>query len=404
MAKSVWYISKYFAPETEDSPGGRGWLLMEELAKQGYRPTVFTSDSNQLIEPPKLDGRTYTYQYKGVQLIWLKTLKYLNAKSIRRVMSWVHFEWNILRLDKSKLTPPNTVIASSLSLLSIFNGLILKNRYGCKLVFEVRDIWPLTLTEEGGFSKKNPFVRALAWVEKLAYRKSDAIIGTMPNLKEHVDSVIDTNTTVYCIPMGVPPVSNRIQESLDESFKSQYFSQETFKVVHAGTVGITNALDTLFEAAEKLKLDSRFEFFIVGDGPLKKNYQAQFAHLTNVTFVPKVKKTQVQAVLNFCDVVYFSVFPSKVWNYGQSLNKVVDYMLSGKPIVASYSGYPSMIDEAGCGSFVAANNVGALVQILQRYEKMSVAQRSAIGERGKVWIEENRSYPKLASELAKIIE
>ena len=40
---------------------------------------------------------------------------------------------------------------------------------------------------------------------------------------------------------------------------------------------------------------------------------------------------------------------SKVWDYGQSMNKIVDYMMAGKPVVASYSGYPSMLNEAGSG-------------------------------------------------------
>ena len=34
------------------------------------------------------------------------------------------------------------------------------------------------------------------------------------------------------------------------------------------------------------------------------------------------------------------------------MNKVVEYMLAGKPILASYSGHPSMINEAACGTFI----------------------------------------------------
>lgn len=66
----------------------------------------------------------------------------------------------------------------------------------------------------------------------------------------------------------------------------------------------------------------------------------------NLIFAPKVQKQMVQSVLARCDLVYFSVHVSTVWRFGQSLNKVIDYMLSGKPIIASYTGYPSMINEA----------------------------------------------------------
>jgi len=243
----------------------------------------------------------------------------------------------------------------------------------------------------------------LAWVEKLAYRKSDVIIGTMPNLKEHVASVSKTNVPVHCIPMGVPSSSYLTQEPLKPDFKDKYFAKDTFKVMHAGTIGITNALGTFLKTAEALQSDPRFEFFLVGDGPLKKEYQEKYSHLSNLIFVPKVNKKQVQSVLACSDIVYFSVFPSKVWDYGQSLNKVVDYMHSGKPIIASYSGYPSMINEAGCGSFVPSNDVDVLINELCRYAEMPREDLVSIGQKGKTWIEKNRSYQQLASDLANIL-
>ena len=53
-----------------------------------------------------------------------------------------------------------------------------------KLVFEVRDIWPLTLTEEGGFSSLNPLIIILRAIELVGYRFSDLVVGTMPGLKK----------------------------------------------------------------------------------------------------------------------------------------------------------------------------------------------------------------------------
>ena len=203
MKRTVWYISKYFDPKTTVSPGGRGWFLVEGLAGVGVDPVVITSDSNQLIEPPALDRKVTQETRDGVTLLWLKTMKYRSAKSIRRIFSWLHFEWNILTFDKSCLPKPEVIVVSSLSLLSVLSGLLLKRKYNCRLVFEVRDIWPLTLVEEGGFGKRNPFVLALSFVERLGYTRSDAIIGTMPNLSEHVRDVSGADTPVTFVPMGI---------------------------------------------------------------------------------------------------------------------------------------------------------------------------------------------------------
>lgn len=403
MQKTLWYISKYFAPMTEKSPGGRGWFLMDALQKKGYKPVVITSDSNALIDNPGLIADVEIETKNGVDIVWLKTYKYHVAKSLKRILSWFHFEWNLFFLNKNTLPKPDAIVVSSLSLLSIVNGLWLKKKYSCRLIFEIRDIWPLTIVEEGGVSKYNPFVLFLSVLEKLGYKYSDEIIGTMPNLIQHVDSVVKKAVPVHCVPMGISSEHLSNQVSIGSDYLEEYLSDNKLKVVHAGTVGITNALDVFFETAKRLKDNEGIQFIIVGDGPLLSEYKRKFDSCGNIKFAPKVDRNQVQSVLSYADVVYFSVFPSKVWEYGQSLNKVIDYMLSGTPVLASYSGYPSMINEANCGYFVPSCDADALAQKLLEIQGMSPKQRSEIGARGKQWLMENRSYDKLADNFAKIV-
>jgi glycosyltransferase involved in cell wall biosynthesis len=111
----------------------------------------------------------------------------------------------------------------------------------------------------------------------------------------------------------------------------------------------------------------------------------------------------VQAVLAQGDLLYFSVHDSKVWDYGQSLNKVIDYMLAAKPVVASYNGYPSMINESGCGVFVPANDVGALATAVLDMKSRSEEERSLMGSLGREWLLQNRNYSKLASDYLSIL-
>ena len=81
---------------------------------------------------------------------------------------------------------------------------------------EVRDIWPLVIIENGGFSKYNPFVLLLSFVEWLGYNySSDEIVGTVPNLKEHVQNILGKDKHVTCIPMGI---SNELEISKNSTF------------------------------------------------------------------------------------------------------------------------------------------------------------------------------------------
>jgi lipopolysaccharide/colanic/teichoic acid biosynthesis glycosyltransferase len=373
----IWYVSKYVAPPAKVGAGGRGYLIMREFARMGYQCVIITSDSNQLTEVPVLEEPYLFQEVDGLRLCWVRTMKYTGAKSLRRILSWLDFEWRLGRLPKDRLPAPDVVIVSSLSLLTILNGFLLRRRYGCRLVLEIRDIWPLTITEEGGFSRWNPLVLGLGFIEKLGYRYADAIVGTMPNLGEHVAGVLGRPKTTHCIPMAVDEAALGPGEALPADYVETYIPKGKFIVAHAGTIGITNALDTMLDCAEAMKDDPRVHFLVVGEGDLRVHYQRKYAHLPNLTFAPRVPKQMVQSVLSHCDLLYFSVHVSTVWRYGQSLNKVIDYMLAGKPVVASYTGYPSMINEADCGTYVPAGDIDALRREVLRYAAMDAARRDA---------------------------
>lgn len=403
MSKAIWYVTKYFSPKTINSPGGRGWFLVDEMQRVGYQVVVISSDSNNLVDLPVLSKRVTLQDKDGVKIVWLKTMKYSVAKSLRRILSWFHFEWNLFWLNKSQLPRPDVVIISSLSLLTIINGLLMRFKYKSRLVFEVRDIWPLTIVEEGGFSNGNLFVRGLAWLERLAYRKSDAIVGTMPNLVAHVRQKLGVERPVFCVPMGVSQGHLNGVVDVPADYAERYLSSSKFKVVHAGTIGITNALDVFFNAARAMRERTDVEFIIVGDGALKQSYQNQYGDLPNLVFAPKVPRDMVQSVLEKGDLLYFSVHDSRVWDYGQSLNKVIDYMLAAKPVVASYNGYPSMIDESGCGIFIPANNTDALVTAILEMKSSERETLEQMGAQGRAWLLQNRSYSKLAGDYLDIL-
>lgn len=400
----IWYISKYVTPPGSGSVGSRGYHLMRELAARGHDVTVITSTSNHLSDTPDIDSLYRVDHRDGIRLLWIRTLPFTGAKSIRRVLSWLHFEAGVLRVPSSAIGRPDIVIASSLSLFTVLSGLVLRRRHGARFVFEVRDIWPLTIVEEGGFSRKNLLVRSLGAIERLGYKRADAIVGTMPNLGEHVREVVGAERVAHCIPMGYVEQPDSVCE-LPDAYKDAMIPEGKILIGYAGTIGITNALDALFEAAAALKDDPTIHFVIVGDGDLRRDYQQRYSHLRNITFVGRVPRESIPRVLDEFDILYFSTFPSRVWKFGQSLNKVIDYMLAGKPIVGSFSGYPSMIDEADAGVLVPSGDGAALVREFTRLaHDVTPAERDEIGRRGAAWIRQNRNYSELASEYESLLK
>jgi glycosyltransferase involved in cell wall biosynthesis len=357
---------------------------------------MFCSDSTHVAEPPRLQEAYVRDLQDGVEVWWVRTLKYSGAKSLRRALSWLHFEWRLFRMPTRNIPRPDIVIASSLSLFSVLSGLYFSYRFKAKFVFEVRDIWPLILHDGGGFSRWNPFVFALRLIEKLGYRRADLIVGTMPNLAAHVYRSIRRRVEVICIPMGVEREALLPSEELSEEFQSEFLRSGKFTVCHAGSIGADNALDAFFACAELMEGDERVLFLIVGDGYLKSHYSAKFGRLRNLKFAPRIPKRQVGSLLAKCDLLYFSTHKSQALVFGQSLNKLVDYMLSGRPVLGSYSGFESMINEAESGMYVPAGDAAALRQGVEKFVLMSATAREEMGARGRAWILENRTYEALA--------
>jgi len=401
IKRTIWYISKYASP-LRYGFGTRHFSLASEFNKLGYYSIIISSNSNHLAQIPEFEN-IYTKEIiDGVETWWIKTIKYKGSNSFRRILSWIDFEIKLLFLSRKKIKKPDVIICSSLSLITILNGYIFKKRFKSKLIFEIRDIWPLTIIEEGGYSKRNLFVKVLGWIERFGYKNADIIVGTMPNLSEHVQKICGKTTKCHCVPFGFDPSLYEIQESLPEDYIEKYIPQNKFIVGYAGSIGVTNALEPLLMCASKMRDDKRIHFILLGDGDLLEEYKKRTLNLPNITFVPKVKKTQVQEFLRHCHVLYFSVHDSKVWRYGLSLNKLIDYMLAGKPIIASYSGYPSMINEAQCGIFVPAKDVSSLAKAIYEYANIPKDKLEDIGKRGREWILKNRPYKKIAQEYCKL--
>jgi glycosyltransferase involved in cell wall biosynthesis len=78
-------------------------------------------------------------------------------------------------------------------------------------------------------------------------------------------------------------------------------------------------------------------------------------------------------------------------------------MISGKPVLASYSGYQSMINEAQSGLFVPAEDEESLYTAILSMFSMTSVELEAMGARGKEWLIKNRQWETLADNYLTII-
>ena len=405
LKKEIQIISKYVSTKSNGFET-RIFTIAKILVKRGYSVTIITSNSNHLAQFNPFKGLFKSEEIEGVKVLWINTLKYQKSISVMRVLSWLDFEFKLFFLLLFfKIKIKGITIVSSLSLLSILNALLFK-RKNSKIIFEIRDIWPLTLVEEGGYSQSNLAVKFLGFVERIGYIKSDYIVGTMPNLKPHVDNIIKNNKIpVGFVPFGYKEVKKVITKN--EIYKIEQIKnliKDKFVLCYCGSISLTNGLSSLIETIKLYNQKNITDvfFLIVGDGLMSSDYQNQLKNCKNVLFTGKVKRDSVSSYLKLSNLLYFSSLPSKVWDYGWSPNKIIEYMSSGKPVLAAYDGYRSMINEANSGFFIKSNNINELDFIIQDIKNNNPKSLENMGQNGIKWLVENRNWEKITNEYEKI--
>lgn len=404
MKNKTIYIINQYASTPEYGIGGRHYSFSKYLTELGHNVFLIMSSSNHLLHHRKqLDGDFLVEQDGKLNLVWIRTNDYSIASSRTRVFNWFKFSVNLTKLPSIINERPDVILYSSPSLLGYLGAYRLSKVHQAKLIFEVRDIWPLTLCQLGGFSRINPLIVALQLIEDFAYKSADSVISNLPNAVEHMVKRGLARDKFNWIPNGFSHSDYYSQEKLSEEYLSSLTSDNLI-IGYCGTIGKANAIDVFIDAAEILKSEN-VRFIVVGSGSEYNNIKARIdrAHLKNVTIMPSVKKTQVSKVIEKFDVCYLGWHDKELYKYGIAANKLSEYMLSKKPILHSYSGKMDPVLEYDCGISVEAQNPSAVADAVMKLKAMTNPERDRMGKNGYLVASKLFNYKYLTKQLEKLM-
>ena len=402
--KIVWLINQY-ASTPQTGMGGRHYYLARELAKQGHKVYLIAASYTHLLRhPPSVEQAYENHPVEGFNLIWIKIPRYAEVHSKKRILNWFSFAWKLRGLKGFIPDSPDTILYSSPSLVGFLGAKYLARHYSARLAFEVRDIWPLTLVELGGYSSRHLFIRFLQWIEDKAYCDADVVIS---NLKKSVDHMVVRGMPLhkfFWIPNGVSvdevaharPLSSVVQEQIPKN---------KFIVGYAGTLGLANAMNVFVEAAEILKAVEEIAFVIVGDGKERQALQtlARKKEIASLHFIDPVSKSEVQSMLALFDVCYLGWNDDALYRFGIAPNKIPEYLYSGRPILHSFSGECDSVVEAKAGLTVQAANSQAVAEAVMKLYRMSASERETLGSNGRRYVLEHHEYGNLAKKLTQAL-
>lgn len=386
--------------------GGRHRHLARELTDLGYevslisaRVTHSTGDVDFALKAPE------TEMFEGFRYHRVNVVNTDDAHSKGRVFSWFKFAWKIKGLDKKLGDAPDVIIYSSLSLIGFLGAYKLAQKCGAKLVFEVRDIWPLTAIEVGGYSPHHPFIRFLQWIERFAYRSSDFLISNLEGAINHMETFGAKRDKFRWIPNGFSETELANNEPLPAELKSS-INEQHFSVTYTGSVGEANSLITLIQAAEFLQDHKDIHFNIVGKGRLASSlkHEVNIRRLQNVHFFDPVNKRQVQTILQISDICVICWKSIGLYRYGIAANKIFDYLYSGRPVINAYSGQYDVISRYQAGVVTPAEDPQTLAKAILELKQLGANQLEKLGGNGRVKVRENHEYGRVAIQLSKVIE
>lgn len=379
----IWYLSAHDQPRGQSA---RTYDFSRELVRRGHHVTFFTNSYCHWTHVERLAPREKwrIEEIDGIRVVWLRTIPY-TGNGWGRGANMLSNAWRSIQAARTFTEKPDVVIGPSVPLGTGWAASKIARMKGAAFVFEVRDVWPIALVDDGGLSKASPVYHAFRLLEKSLYRRSHRISATMPFVYQHVADSGGDPRKVRWIPNGVDFDRFSGFEEYDGG------NRVPLVVMYVGGYGNAHDVITVVRAARILqeKGNGKIRFVVVGDGVKRPECQreASLHRLANIEFRDPVAKSEVPRLQTESDVLVACVLDSAAYRFGLNLNKLFDYFASGRPVIFSGNAANDPVAEAGAGFSIPPENPDAMVEALERLQDMSPAERREMGKRGRRYVE-----------------
>jgi len=386
-------------------PNFRSYYIGKNLLKFGYDVTIIANSYfHKFYNFPKLKSTFTNEKIDGLNYIWVKTRKYHN-RGILQVFNQIQFTLKLCtNFHKLGLKDTTVFIVSSPVPFSIFPVSFYANIWNKKVIFEIRDLWPMVLKELGNFSRWHPYMFILQKTEKFAYLNSDHIVSVKPGDFEYIQQRYNVSKDKFTyIPNGIDFSIKPIKVLPLEIRKK--IPENKFIVGYTGSLSIAYGIINLLKAAKKL-MSKEIHFIIIGSGPEKQDLLnfAKKSRLSNVSFLGHFEISIVTKAIEYFDVCFLGYKKAGWLRYGISSNKLFDYMHSAKPIIAAMDTKFNIIAKGKCGITVSSENPRQIQKAIEKIYKLSKNKRNELGKNGKKYLLKYHSYEQIAGKYSRLFK
>lgn len=395
--KKIWIINHYTCPDGYGAHP-RQHYIARVLSDYGYKVTVFSASSHHLLEHEfDVDGNYSRRQFDGIDYILVKTRPYAgNGRA--RFLNIFDFSFRLNKIFNGIENRPDIVWASSPQPLVIYNALKIKKQFGCKLIYEERDIWPLTLSELNNINKYHPLLLLFRYLQLKAYTNSDLIVTPLDNLGQFVEES-GCNKSVHIIPQPLPEL-----EETGATFDAEIPSDRKI-IGYVGSLTKSNSVMNLVKAAKILKSSEEYYFLFVGDGEQYEEIASYCEQnkLSNVKLTGRVSKPQAIAAMMRCDILYRGNPAISLYTYGIAPIKVLEYLWCKKPVIDATNAQNHIVLQANAGLVIKPEDENALAEAICRLSN-NPEQMAFFSKNGRNYVERNYTADKIRRLILDAVE
>ena len=380
--------------------------IVTELAARGHELHVVTSlpwYRNHAIEPG-WGGRLWrTEKTEWGSIIRVHPFPGKSKSNLlRRAIGFLAFSYAVgIRSVHADGFPfkVDGVLAMSPPLTLGLTGWFTKIIRRAPLVFNIQDVFPDAAIQTGAISNKN-IIAAAKWLERVSYKRSDAVVLLSQDLRINIANKIDAkyHDRLHVIPNFVDTVAITPQHRMT-AYRNELGIGDQLVVMYAGNVGFSQSLNLVVEAAAKFP---EIAFVINGDGAARKKLQEDCAQLANVHFGDYQPIERLSEVLATGDI---HLVPLRTGLASVSVpSKSYSILAAGRPMLAaidSNTEIPNMLQQSGAGVAVNPDNGSAFIEALGRLIS-NRDQLSEMGAKGRKWVETHASPASVAAQYEAI--
>lgn len=384
-------IIAHFVTEFAKEGTSRFVYIAEQLSRS-HDVELITSEFDHLAKKQRTKQQ-YDLQTK---VTLLEEPSYPKNVCLQRFISHAHFGNQVKKYLNSR-KKPDVIYCAVPSLDCAYHAAKYAQKNHVKFIIDVQDLWPEAFKMVFNIPVVSdmifyPMKRKADYV----YSCADHIVGVSETYCKRAQAANKNN--IACTPVFLGTKLDRFDWYAIQNKVAR--DDGKFIIGYCGTLGHSYDIRCVLDAMIKVRQrgHDNVAFWIMGDGPLKSNFEAYAAENgLDVTFYGRVPYETMCGLLCCCDVCVNPISKDAAQSI---INKHGDYAASGRPVINTQqaSEYRDLVSRYGCGINCECANAEDVALAIVRLMS-NEAERVSMGEQSRAMAQElfdrNHSYLKI---------